>query len=142
MGKLAAETSRSFVPGGSTGYYPLCGTAWLPRTQAKILSDNLPGANDAPTVLSKDLEEQITHNRVTKLDVIPEHFISSPLGLEPKPNGKWRRIHHLSHPRGRSVNCHIPIEYGSLESTSVDEAIATLLNIGKGAILQSRCLQT
>lgn len=138
---MAAETSRSFVPGGSTGYYPLCGTAWLPRTQAKNLERQLTQCKRCPH-LSKDLEEQITHNRVTKLDVIPEHFISSPLGLEPKPNGKWRRIHHLSHPRGRSVNSHIPIEYGSLESTSVDEAIATLLNIGKGAILQSRCLQT
>ena len=106
----------------------------------KILSDNLSSANDAPTVLSEDLQHQIRQGRVTKLDVLPEHFISSPLGLEPKPNGKWRRIHHLSHPRGRSVNCHIPIDYGSLEYTSVDEAIAALLKIGKGAILIKRDL--
>ncbi len=106
----------------------------------KTLSDNLSSANDAPTVLSEDLQPQIRQGRVTKLDVLPEHFISSPLGLEHKHNRKWRRIHHLSHPRGGSVNSHIPIDYRSLEYTSVDETIAALLKIVKGAILIKRDL--
>ena len=106
----------------------------------KTLSDNLSSANDAPTVLSEDLQPKIRQGQVTKLDVLPEHFISSPLGLKHKPNRKWRRIHHLSHPRGGSVNCHILIDYRSIEYTSVDEAIATLFKIGKGAILIKRDL--
>lgn len=52
----------------------------------------------------------------------------------------WRRIHHLSHPRGRSVNCNIPVEHGSLEYTSVDEAIALVLKRGKGCVLVKRDL--
>ena len=106
----------------------------------KILSDNLCSANDAPKVPSEDLQHQIRQGRVTKLDVFSEHFILSPLGLEPKPSRKWRRIHHFSHTRGRSVNDNILIEHGSLGYTSVDKAIDPLLKIDKEAILIKRDL--
>ena len=106
----------------------------------KIIGPNLPTANDAPDILTQDLDKQIAHNRVTKLDTIPDAFISSPLGLEPKPDGGWRRIHHLSYPRGSSVNCHIPRDYGALEYTSIDDAIAILLRLGKGTIMVKRDL--
>ena len=71
---------------------------------------------------------------------MPIHFISSPLGLVPKPNGGWRRIHHLSHPRGSSVNCNIPEEFGTLEYTTFDDAIEMLLKVGPGAIFVKRDL--
>lgn len=66
--------------------------------------------------------------------------ISSPLGLVPKPNGGWRRIYHLSHPRGSSVNCNIPEEFGTLEYTTFDEAIAMLLKVGLTAVFVKRDL--
>lgn len=50
------------------------------------------------------------------------------------------RIHHLSHPRGKSVNCHIPVEHGTLEYTSFDEAIDLILDMGRGFILVKRDL--
>lgn len=53
-----------------------------------ILSQNLPTANDAPDVLAADLQTQIDCDRVTQIDIIPEFFISSPLGLAPKPKNK------------------------------------------------------
>lgn len=64
-----------------------------------------------------------------------KNFISSPLGLVPKPDGGWRRIHHLSFPKGLSVNCHIPEEWGSLEYTTFDKAIEAVLRCGPGAVM-------
>lgn len=52
----------------------------------RILSDNLSSAKNAPDIISRDLEDQVKHNRVTQVDILPVHFISSPLGLVPKPN--------------------------------------------------------
>lgn len=106
----------------------------------QILSCNLPTANNAPEILTQDLEKQIAHNRVTRLTSSPTAFISSPLGLEPKPDGGWRRIHHLSHPRGSPVNCHIPRDHGALEYTSIDDAISVLATLGKGTIMVKRDL--
>lgn len=98
----------------------------------KILSTNLPTATDAPHILQDYLTLQLKKNRVTRLEVLPSRFISSPLGVEPKPSGGWRQIQHLSHPRDKSVNCHIPVEHGALEYTSVDEAIELILHMGRG----------
>lgn len=98
------------------------------------MSKNLSSATDAPDIISQDLENQIKHDRVSQVDILSAHFISSPLGLVPKPNGGWRRIHHLSHPRGSSVNCNIPEEFGTLKYITFDEAIAMLLKVGPNAV--------
>jgi len=52
-----------------------------------------------------------------------EQFICSPLGLVPKADGIWRRIHHLSVPVGNSVNDHTPSEWGALEYATFDQAL-------------------
>ena len=106
----------------------------------RILSDNLPTANNAPEILTEDLKMQIECDRVTCIDVLPEFFISSPLGLAPKSNGKWRRIHHLLHPRGLSVNCHIAKDHGALEYASFDDAMTIVIEVGQGALLVKRDL--
>lgn len=107
----------------------------------RIMSQNLPTADSAPDVLAKDLETQLKYDCVTRMIDVPEFFISLPLGLKPKSTpGTWRRIHHLSHPRGRSVNCHIAKEHGALEYTSFDEAVALVLEKGQGAILVKKDL--
>lgn len=79
-----------------------------PKTQ--ILSKNFTSENEDSATLTKDLEKQMQHDRVTKLDAPWKNFISSPLGLAPNPNGGWRRIYHLSHPK-KSINCNIPKEW-------------------------------
>ena len=53
-------------------------------------------ANNALDFLTQDLDKQIARNRVTKLDAIPNAYILSLFGLEPKPDISWRCIHHLS----------------------------------------------
>ena len=67
-------------------------------------------------------------------------FISSPLGLVPKSTDKWRRIHHLSFPPGKSVNDNIPPEWGALEYAAFDDAVAMVAAAGQGAILIKRDL--
>ena len=71
-----------------------------------------------------DLLAQRAHNRLKLVNPDPsQRFICSPLGLIPKSDGSWRRIHHLSFPPGALVNDHIPAEWGALEYISFDEAI-------------------
>ena len=75
---------------------------------------------------------------MTRVDILPSKFISSPLGLVPKSNGTWRRVHHLSHPEGSSVNDFIPQEWGALEYPTFDDAVAKIRQQGKGCILVKR----
>ena len=121
------ETILSIIiRGAKIGY---CGP------KQKIISSNLPSATNDTNTLTADLENQILADQLTKVSDIGNRFISSPLGLAPKSNGKWRRIHHLSYPRGRSVNCHIPKEWGALEYTTFDEAKQEVIQAGLGSIM-------
>ena len=68
------------------------------------------------------------------------HFVSSPLGLVPKHDGGWRRIHDLSHPAGSSVNDFILRAHGALEYTAFDDAVDALIAQGRGALLVKKDL--
>ena len=57
------------------------------------------------------------------------------LGAIPKKIGKWRMIMHLSAPAGRSVNDGIHLDEFSLHYSSVDDTVAILLHLGKGALM-------
>lgn len=104
-----------------------------------IFSKNLSSAKSAPDIITKDLEKQVASDRVTKVVSLPQQFISSPLGLVPKPRSNgWRRIHHLSHPEGQSVNDYIPEEWGTIEYPTVDEAIRRIQRLGPGCMLVKR----
>ena len=103
---------------------------------------NHHSATEAPEILSSDLQKQLHHDRLVKVDPATEApFVCSPLGLVPKHDGGWRRIHDLSFPPGNSVNDGIPQEWGSLEYTTFDEAVDALLQQGSGAILVKRDLK-
>jgi hypothetical protein len=105
-----------------------------------ILSRNLSSANESPTTLSADISAQFNKGQLGKLTSLPPKFISSPLGLVPKSDGTWRRIHHLSHPMGNSVNDHIPPEWGTLTYATFDQALQLVAEAGVGSILVKRDL--
>lgn len=106
-----------------------------------LLNKSHPSALEAPQILTQDLQKQRAHDPITKLDDVPEPpFISSPLGLVPKHDGGWRRIHDLSYPHGQSVNDGIPQEHGSLEYVTFDDGVNALLTQGPGATLIKRDL--
>ncbi len=56
-----------------------------------------------------------------------QQYVCSPLGLVPKHDGSWRRIHDLSFPYGDSVNDGIPQEWGALEYATYDDAVDALI---------------
>jgi hypothetical protein len=62
-------------------------------------------------------------------------YVCSPLGLVPKHDGGWRRIHDLSYPKSTFVNDGIPRDRGALEYAAMDNAIAALIAQGRGAVL-------
>lgn len=70
-----------------------------------ILSKNLASALDDLGVIDRKLSEDLILKQVLE---VPDPFISSPLGLVPKHNSGFRRIHHLSHPKVTSANDNIP----------------------------------
>ena len=72
-----------------------------------------------------------------------QNMVFSPLGLQPKKaQGQFRVIHHLSFPKGRSVNDGIPELYSSVKYASVGQAIHNIVQIGTGAYLAKTDIQS
>lgn len=87
------------------------------KCEGQHIARNLITADELPEILEQDLVEQDNHERLTKYQsraLLPPHFRALPLGLVNKPGGKKRRIHHLSHPPGDSVNDGIPTMFGEI----------------------------
>ena len=103
---------------------------------------NHQSARSAPQILTADLQKQLQHGRLTQVDPQAEaQYVCSPLGLVPKHDGGWRRIHDLSFPQGQSVNDGIPHDWGSLEYATYDDAVDSLLSKGPGAQFVKRDLK-
>lgn len=105
------------------------------------LARNLVSAYELPEILRGDLQEQMENDRLIiyeSKETLPPLFYSSPLGLVDKPDGKKRRIHHLSHPPGGSINDGIPVEFGELTYATVNEVIAIVQGLGAGTVMVKR----
>ena len=103
---------------------------------------NHQSARSAPDILTADLHKQLQHERLTQVDPQAEaQYVYSPLGLVPKHDGGWRRIHDLSFPHGDSVNDGIPHDWGTLEYATYDDAVDALLFTGQGAQFVKRDLK-
>ncbi len=102
------------------------------------LSKNLASAMEDPSIIDNKLEEDICLRKVVSVPVPSPPFISSPLGLVLKHDGDFRRIHHLSHPKGRSVNDHIPDGAGELRYTRFQEVLDLILATGRHSIVIKR----
>lgn len=105
-----------------------------------ILSDNLVSAQDDPSVLQEGLDRDLSLGRVSPCQPT-RPFICSPQGLVPKKDGGFRRIHHLSHPAGSSVNDGIPKEWASLEYSAISCMFDMVRKAGRGACLLKRDLK-
>ena len=90
---------------------------------------NLPSAVERPDIVTQKIEVEVASGRFMGPLVDPpfQNFQVSPIGLCPKkePN-KFRMIHHLSYPKGNSVNDHILPEMKSVNYTRIDDAISTI----------------
>jgi Reverse transcriptase (RNA-dependent DNA polymerase) len=113
-------------------------TALLP---ARICSNQLPSDAD-PGVITTKIASDLPIGRIAICP--PEAICCSPLGLVPKPDGTFRRIHNLSSPkprRGLSVNAAIPEAYSTLTYSTVDDILALILLAGRGAVILKRDLK-
>ena len=105
-------------------------------------NQNHHSALDAPGILTADLQKQTQHGRLALVDPQQEpRYVCSPLGLVPKHDGGWRRIHDLSFPPYTSVNDGIHQAWGALEYTTFDDAVDALLQQGRGAKFVKRDLK-
>ena len=101
---------------------------------AHIISRNLSSALLDANVIQQKLKDDLLVGRVIPAAQI-NPFISSPLGLVPKPNGGLRRIHHLSFLRGSSVNDFIPKEAANLKYATLENILTRIRRAGRGATI-------
>lgn len=102
---------------------------------AFILSSSLASALEDPAIIDQKLTEDLAMSRVVEVKRSTPPFICSPLGLVPKHDGGWRRIHHLSYPLGNSVNNYIPDGAGELRYTRFQEVLKLVIQAGKHCII-------
>ena len=99
-----------------------------------ILSDNMPTAKNDPDTMEKKITDDLLHRRIV-ITSATTPFISSPLGFVPKPDGSWRRIHHLSYPAGRSTNDGIPLIARAIVYITLENIFNMVVRAGRGCLL-------
>lgn len=127
------DMSNELVSGFRTGF-----RVHFQGTPKQIVSKNLPTALSNPSIVATAIDNLLQQDKVAgPFDSIPlNNFISSPLGLVPKHTpGEWRLIHHLSHPKGQSVNDGIPEYYSKVSYDNLDYALAIIAKLGKGTFI-------
>ena len=105
---------------------------------AFILSKNLASALADTEIIDKKLAEDLRCRRVKEVTIPIMPFISSPLDLVSKHDGGWRKIHHLSHPVGRSINNHIPDGAGEMRYTRFQDVLQMVIWAGRNCIILKR----
>ena len=100
-------------------------------------SPNLLSAKQQPLVVDQKLAKELaTHRFAGPFDTPPfPIFRVSPLGIVPKKTPRdFRMIHHLSYPRGKSVNDGISHEHSSVHYADIDMAITRIKQSGVGLV--------
>ncbi|KAM9329440.1 uncharacterized protein PAF06_002568 [Gastrophryne carolinensis] len=97
---------------------------------------NLKSVREQPEVIRGKLEKEVALGRMAGPFSVPpmERLVVSPLGVVPKKErGKFRLIHHLSFPKGTSVNDGIDKELSSVSYISFDFALGLVREADPGA---------
>lgn len=101
-------------------------------------ANNLLSALENPLAVDVKLKKELDAQRLAGPFQSPplSPFWVSPLGVVPKKvPGEFRLIHHLSFPKGSSVNDGIPPEHTSVHYATIDEAIKLIRSAGPGCFL-------
>ena len=127
------EDSSFLIAGFSQGFrIPFQGD--LPHK----VPNNLLSAEQHPSIVDEKLLKELQANRIAGPFASPpfKNLVVSPIGLVPKKlPGEFRIIHHLSHPRGSSVNSGIDKQFTTVAYHTVDQAIDILCQLGPGAYM-------
>ena len=104
------------------------------RPESTLTSQNLRSAFLDAAIIDRKLDEDLKSGRVAPATQ-SSPFVSSPVGLVLKSNGGLRRIHHLSYPRGQSVNDFIPKEACKLKYATLENIFTWVRRAGRGAVI-------
>ena len=99
---------------------------------------NLLSALQNPGAVNAKLSKELDAHRLAGPFSSPPFpvFRVSPLGLVPKKvEGEFRVIHHLSYPRGSSLNDGISFDYTSVSYATVEDAIGLIKSVGQNCFL-------
>jgi len=105
---------------------------------SETVSKNLSSALEQPDVVDVKLTKEIEASRIAgPFDRVPfPEFRVSPLGVVPKKSpGEFRLIHHLSYPKGFSINDGIDPEYTRVTYATIEDAIRYIKKLGPGCFL-------
>ena len=106
---------------------------------------NLASARIHPQVVEKKLIEEVEKGRISGPFAIKpfNRLVVSPMGVVPKQDkGKFRRIHHLSYPKGASVNDHIAKGQKTVSYQTVDDAVEAVYRVGTECWLSKTDIQS
>lgn len=95
----------------------------------KTSCKNLTSCFDYPEAVNEKIRKELNSGRLSGPFSQPpfEQFHISPIGIvEKKTPGKFRLIHHLSSPKGFSVNDSIPDAERKVEYSSIQDAISCI----------------
>ena len=101
-------------------------------------SNNLLSAIQNPTAVDAKLSKELNAQRLAGPFSSPPFpvFRISPLGLVPKKvEGEFRLIHHLSFPKGSSLNDGISPDHTSVSYATVEDAIRHIRTVGSSCFL-------
>ena len=102
-------------------------------------ANNLLSALENPSAVDAKLRKELEAQRLAGPFQSPplSPFWISPLGIvSKKVLGEFRLIHHLSFPKGSSVNDGIPPEHTSVHYATIDGAIKLIKSAGPGCFLK------
>lgn len=99
---------------------------------------NLRSAYEHPDVVSSKLQKEVSLGRMAGSFAGPPvgDLVVSPLGVVPmRELNQFRLIHHLSHPKGGSVNNAIDPALCTVSYASFDQAVLWVQRFGRGALM-------
>ena len=106
---------------------------------------NLKSAYLHPEIVDRKLSKEAQLGRIAGPFPQPPlgEMVFSPLGLQPKKaQGQYRVIHHLSFPKGQSVNDGIPFDSATVKYASVGQAIHNIVQTGPNCYLAKTDIQS
>lgn len=106
----------------------------------KIIKSNFFTVNNASNILTQDLNKKIAYNRVNKLNIIPNKYISLSLSLKPKLNKVWCYIYYLLYFQSSLFNCYISYKDRALEYINIKNVMVILIILSKKTMTITRIL--
>ena len=105
------------------------------NSKQQIINLNLQFVKKVFKVLTKNIENQQTYDRIFHLKSISKHIIIFFFKLTPKFNNKWWKIHHLFYLFKKSVNDNISKAFKTIKYTTVNKTIEKIFNLKSKTML-------